>query len=73
MKINLTDDLKKDGLISHIVLNSISETTMDALLKAGSIQGVGNGPTAVPRCAELQRIELTTEKKGKENGVEKTI
>jgi len=41
MKINLTDDLRKDGLISHIVLNSISETTMDALVKVGSVQGVG--------------------------------
>ena len=41
MKINLTDDVRKDGLLSHIILNSISETTMDALVKEGSIQGVG--------------------------------
>jgi len=41
MKINLTDNVKKDGLISHIVLNSISETTMNALVKTGSVQGKG--------------------------------
>jgi hypothetical protein len=41
MKINLTDNVKKDGLISHIVLNSISETTMNALVKTGSVKGIG--------------------------------
>lgn len=29
----------------------------------GYTEYVGNGPDAVPRCAELQRIELTAERK----------
>jgi hypothetical protein len=41
MKINLTENVQKDGLISHIVLHSISTSTMDAIVKAGRIQDIG--------------------------------